>query len=355
MTKTLARNQGEPKIEEVAKRLHRISLPLSFDPRKVNVYLEIGEDGTATLFDAGTNDEPCRKALFSALERLGVEPQAVTDVVVTHAHVDHYGLAGIMASDAGTRVLMHHSETLILERHWNVGWWIPAYAEYMRRHGVDAGLAQRLADLEDWRYTLAPLAGFFAIDDGERLESASGRIWQVIHTPGHTSGHICLWNEDEQILIGGDHVLDVYSPHLRHVPGELTDPLSSYLAGLDRIEALAPRIILAGHGRPIEEVGSALAKLRAGHEETLEVVRRAISAPASAAEVTRRMYGDELPDFHLRLALPQTMVYLRHLEMRGEATNHLQGGVVHYLANPSAGGRESGRSWVVLKEAYDHE
>lgn len=339
-----------PRVHEVAEGLYGMVLPLPYDPRTVNVFVEVGEDGGAILFDCGTDDRACRETLVASLREIGVGPERVTDVVLTHAHVDHYGLAGWMAAEHGSRIHLHRGETLILQRHWRPDWWIPEYAAYMVRHGVEPELAEELAALEDWRYTLHPLEGFLPIEHGD-LIAGPRRRWRVVHTPGHSSGHVSLWDEESGLMVGGDHVLAVYSPHLRHVPGEMTDPLGSYLQSLDRVEDLAPDRILPGHGKPIEDLAAVAAELRAGHRRVLADVHAALGSPRSAREVTLGLHGDELPAFHLRLALPQVTVYLRHLEARGEARAHLEGGVIHYLAT-AADDRSGGRAPVSLEDSF---
>ena len=63
---------------------------------------------------------------------------------------------------------------------------------------------------------------------GEQVE-LGGKEWNVIHTPGHSDGHICFYQEEEQVLIAGDHILDKITPNISVWPGASQKPLHDYI------------------------------------------------------------------------------------------------------------------------------
>ena len=90
------------------------------------------------------------------------------------------------------------------------------------------------------------------LDGGERF-IVGGRTWEVVHTPGHSPGHMCLWDAQARLLCSGDHLLQVVSPPVTFERGFEADPMGSYLASLDRVRDLAPDLVLPGHGAPFRD------------------------------------------------------------------------------------------------------
>ena len=72
------------------------------------------------------------------------------------------------------------------------------------------------------------------LDGGERI-TVGDRTWEVVHTPGHSPGHVCLWSAADRLLCSGDHLLQVVSPPVTFERGFETDPMGSYLASLERV------------------------------------------------------------------------------------------------------------------------
>jgi glyoxylase-like metal-dependent hydrolase (beta-lactamase superfamily II) len=88
---------------------------------------------------------------------------------------------------------------------------------------------------------------------GDERFTADGRAWEVIHTPGHPPGHVCLWSAADRILPSGDHLLPAITSPVTFERGFERDPMSSYLDSLQRVAALAPALVLPGHGDPFPD------------------------------------------------------------------------------------------------------
>jgi hydroxyacylglutathione hydrolase len=175
-----------------------------------------GEGGPGVIVDA----PPDPAAIAEVVRRAGVVPQAL---LLTHGHLDHIGGAGRTAAEFG----------------------IPAHL-----HPADEGLA---AGLEGQARLLLGLPGgeysgaerYEPLADGEMLDLA-GLRFRVIHTPGHTAGHCCLWLEDEGVLFSGDHLF-AGSIGRTDLPGGDHATLMRSMA--ERIVPLpAGTDILPGHG-----------------------------------------------------------------------------------------------------------
>jgi glyoxylase-like metal-dependent hydrolase (beta-lactamase superfamily II) len=89
---------------------------------------------------------------------------------------------------------------------------------------------------------------------GERF-AVGGRTLEMLHTPGHSLGHICLHSPDDGLLFSGDHLLSGVTPSVTFERGFDANPLASYLDSLRLVAELGPRLVLPGHGQPFTEAG----------------------------------------------------------------------------------------------------
>jgi len=301
----------------VARGIHRVSVPLPFPPSEVAAWLIEGDDGH-TLVDTGIDTPPARGALRDGAERLGVTPDTLRHVVLTHAHIDHYGLAGQVRAWSGARVAMHEREEELIRAF--VDRW-PAEraqaADEFRALGVpDADLPPLLAATDQIHARYED----FRPDDllaGERGGLPGGGGWEWILTPGHSPGHISVYHPERRILIAGDHVLPRISPNVgadRYV----ADPLSDYLASLRRLRDLPVDLVLPSHGTPFDELAPRVDDIIAHHELRNDEIVRLLSSPLTTYELALRLFP--LLPVELRLhAFRETRAHLAYLQRVGRA------------------------------------
>ena len=150
-----------------------------------------GDDGELVLVDAGFPDHEA--AIFDALRTLDREPQELRHVVFTHAHPDHIGSAAAIVARTGAKTWMHPADVRIAES-----------GGPFRPMSSSPGLVQKIGFRLFWRPNepVAPIRIDEQIDDGETLPIAGGL--EVIHTPGHSAGHVSLMWQNGRLLIVGD-------------------------------------------------------------------------------------------------------------------------------------------------------
>ncbi|MCC6315625.1 MAG: MBL fold metallo-hydrolase [Thermomicrobiales bacterium] len=225
---------------EIAPGIHRIDTPLG--ERRCSVYLLAGSD-SALLIDTGLAGS-VESAILPELDRLGVEPERVRLVLISHADIDHCGDAEA-AKRAFPRALLacHHADAAeigsleaMIERR---------YGQFATEHGlVDS--AETLA----WYRA----AGRFAEPDlllagGESFALGSGWTVDLLHVPGHSRGHLALWDPHSRAAIVIDAALG------RTLPTRSGEPafpptyrdVDDYLTTLDRLAALEPELVLTAH------------------------------------------------------------------------------------------------------------
>ncbi len=297
---------------QVAPGVHRVSVPLPFPPREVAAWLL--EDGAGhTLVDTGIDTPPARGALRDGAERLGVTPATLRHVVLTHAHIDHYGLAGPVRAWSGARVCMHEREEALI-RAFVDDWPAERHraAEEFRAHGVPDGVVPELIAATD---RIHAQYEDFRPDDllaGERGDLPGGGGWEWLLTPGHSPGHVSVYHPERRILIAGDHVLPRISPNIgadRYVP----DPLSEYLASLARLRDLPVELVLPSHGEPFADLAARVDDIVAHHHERNEQLLALLERPRSAYELALLVFPDLPADTRLH-ALRETLAHLAYLE-----------------------------------------
>jgi glyoxylase-like metal-dependent hydrolase (beta-lactamase superfamily II) len=242
--------------------IHLLPIPTPFAVGTVNAYLI--DDDPLTLVDCGPNSATALGALEDLLAVHGRELADVAQVVVTHQHVDHMGLAAAVAQRCGAAIVCLDRLAPYLED-WET--WSDADDDealgLMLRHGVPAPVAHGLRAMarvvRGWG---APVRCDRRLRDGATLRFA-GRELRVLHRPGHSPSDTILVDEARGVVIGGDHLLGrissnaVVSRPLDWPPGTATDarraPLLEYRASLRATRELAPQLVLGGHGAPVSE------------------------------------------------------------------------------------------------------
>jgi len=195
-----------------------------------NVYLLLGE--RITLVDTGWPGNA--KRILSYLSSLGYEPSYVSDIVLTHCHIDHCGGASEVKERTKATVAAHGND---------VGC-ISGVTSYPTPRGM-LGLALRIVKPF---FRLHPVEVDLPLSDG--MEVPNSRGLGVIYTPGHTAGSICLYHSKLKVLFSGDTVI-CEGGEVRE-PAESTSMNPSEVRrSVKKLSALDFESILAGHGAPI--------------------------------------------------------------------------------------------------------
>ena len=218
----------------------------------VNVYLV--EDGdSVTLVDCGMwhpgePDDGLTK-LRHTLNTRGFVLEDISRIIVTHAHIDHYGMAGRLMELTGAELYMHAMTDLDCEKYRH-----PETAQARKRdtysdHGVPKAELPAFADtFMAWMPYLHSV-----VEASTRLKAASSSHRQApvgsSPHPGHSLGHICLWSHTDRLLFSGDHLLPAVTPPVTFERGFDRDPLRSYLESLKLVAERDPALVMPGHGR----------------------------------------------------------------------------------------------------------
>lgn len=318
---------------EVIAGVHQLKVPIPNNPvGYVLPYLfEIA--GGYAIIDPGWNAEESFESLRSQLAELGVSPADLRQIIVTHVHPDHYGMAGRLRELSGAEVLVHEQDMEIAE--WRARYGPEVIDGWFRRHGVPAA-----AGVASWMRAGRP-AGFDGVvpdrrmRDGEALKL--GRLeLRVIWTPGHSPGHACFYAEDQQLLFTGDHVLPTISPNVSLWPGSEGDPLGDYIRSLQRLRGLRVRKVLPAHEYSFDDLEKRLDELEHHHDGRLQEMIDAVAAGANTAyDIARRIrwtigHFDSFDPGTRRAAVSETLAHLRFLVGEGRLRSSERNGVVTF-------------------------
>jgi glyoxylase-like metal-dependent hydrolase (beta-lactamase superfamily II) len=321
----------------VPNYLHQLSIPTPFPVGPVNVYLAEGE--RLTLVDTGPRYEPAREALRKQLNQLGYQAEHLRRIVLTHAHADHCGLAAELAAEPGAEVWTHGENVDRLSADGN-GQRLAFYARLMRWAGVPLTVMMRLAKVQRGLHRYAePVAPDHLLADGDGLEMG-GEVWQVLHTPGHTGGLICLYQPERHLLLSSDHLLrDISSNAIVDPPpsGGTQRPrrLVEYLSQLRRVAQLDVGLTLPGHGPPITDHRALIQERLAFHEERgrriLETLgnRYPTSETLTAYQIAEALFP-ELDPVDTFLAISEVIGHLQWLESEGQVDYEDRGGTARW-------------------------
>lgn len=293
--------------------IYRIELPLPFfGLESVNSYVIEGDDGL-TVIDVGVDDESGSEALRSGLESLGHGLDSIAQMVITHLHPDHVGMASRLVEQAGSRFIMESSavENLHLYNDWSL------FRDFIREAALaNGGPPDEVAALsaDEPRPSWAPrsVPPTETVGDGEKISIAEDRWLETVHTPGHEPAHICLVDSRTGAMFSGDHVLPRITPFVPHL-GEGTDNLGTYLGSLERVENIDPPITYPAHGVTIERGRERARQIYLHHQRRLAGVLDLVQGGATAWEVMKGLFRPNLPPMHQRLAFGETMSHLERL------------------------------------------
>jgi glyoxylase-like metal-dependent hydrolase (beta-lactamase superfamily II) len=307
-------------------RIVPLSLPTPYPVGPVNAYLLPGPP--VTLVDCGPKTREALAALETGLAGAGTRLGQVERLIITHGHVDHFGLAARVAVESGARVMVHAADRpkLQVDR---------SFLAPMRRFIREAGFPEEFSDglinvLRAYRDQLDRVTPTDTLADGDRLPLADDSL-EVLHTPGHAQGHICLRAGDA--LISGDLLLEEISPNpiIEFGPdGTRLRTLPALLGSLRRVEALAPAVAYPGHGDPLREPAARAAELLRHHMGRKEDLAQMLASRAWTLRELADAWFRNLQEFNVILGLSEVMGHLDLLEDEGRLTVERRGGVARY-------------------------
>ncbi|MCW3039196.1 MAG: fold metallo-hydrolase [Solirubrobacterales bacterium] len=322
--------------------IHLIALPTPFAVGRVNCWLI--EDDPLTLVDCGPNSGTALTTLENGLRARGHRVEDLQRIVLTHQHIDHVGLAQILADRSGAEVCCLDA----------LAPWLATFAEQtvvddifssalMHAHGIPEDMVLVLRSVSaSYRAWGASVAGGVPLTPGGTLSFAD-RSLRILHRPGHSPSDTVFHDEARGILIGGDHLIAHISSNPLMArpldstgatpPQERPQALVTYLASLAQTARMDLALLLTGHGDPITDHVSLIAARERGHERRKRKIAGLIDqGPRTAFELATAMWGN-IAVTQAYLTLSEVLGHVDLLLNDGTVTEHWSDdGVVRFSA-----------------------
>jgi glyoxylase-like metal-dependent hydrolase (beta-lactamase superfamily II) len=320
--------------------IHRLAIPTPFQVGRVNAYLI--EDSPLTLVDSGPNSAKALDELEQALAGRGHAIEDIELLVVSHQHIDHFGLASILARRSGAEVAALEQLAPFLARFGEEAEADDRFSQsLMLRHGIPPEIVTALravsASFRAWGSAVEvtrPLA------DGAELVLRE-RTLRVLHRPGHSPSDTVFLDESRGILLAADHLIAHISsnPLLTRPLGADPDhagprpqALVTYIDSLERTRAMDLSLVLPGHGRPITDHATLIDERFRLHRRRAEKIRRLIaSQPRTAHEIAQELWGN-VAVTQAFLTLSEVLGHVDLLLADGGVVEDERDGVVHFRA-----------------------
>jgi glyoxylase-like metal-dependent hydrolase (beta-lactamase superfamily II) len=329
-----------------------IELPTPFGVATVNAYLI--PDDPLTLVDTGVATVAGLDALESGLARAGYRVEDLRRIVLTHHHLDHFGLAAALVRRSGAEVwafagvtdwLADYDRRMAEETTFIIGKYV--------RHGLPQSIALglRAADTITRGYGEAVRVDR-ALLDGDTVPFAH-REWTVHHRPGHSTSDLVFHDRSRRELLGGDHLIGhissnalVHEPLRTDVgpadPADRVSPLRDYVSSLERTRTMDVDVVLPGHGAPVTDHRRLIDQRAASTERRLRrIVAEVAAGRQTGYDIARSVWGDTA-SLQVQLVMSEVLGHLDVLEHDGRLVVDDSGDTLRFrVPEPGAPGLDA--------------
>ena len=290
-------------------RIHRI--PLEAFPKFWAYAYVVQKGNDRILIDCGSGTESSHKGLLEGLAQAGLQPSDLTHILITHAHIDHFGGLSKLHPVTQAKIGVHELDKQTVAHHE------ARLALISKRLGsflTETGLAEEERDqlLNIYRFTKAIYKSVpvdFIYED-----HVAG--FELIHLPGHCPGHVAMRLED--VIFCGDMVVEGVTPHLSPESINPYSGLDHYLTSLHRLEQWAggARLIFNGHDDVISDLPAHIQSTRENIIRRMSKAMEALAEPRTIAETAQAVYG-EIAGYNGLLMIEKTGAYIEYLYEHG--------------------------------------
>jgi glyoxylase-like metal-dependent hydrolase (beta-lactamase superfamily II) len=308
-----------PVVDLLPDGVVHVALPTPFPVGPVNCYILVDEP--VTVVDPGMLLDESTRLLEAALAENGRSVADVDQVLITHGHPDHFGAAGWLADVADAAVICGRAEVAKISP--TAG--RPSMVDLVHQLGIPDMMRDTFRAFYEGVQALSrpiDLARLRLLDDGDTLD-AGGRNWQVHVTPGHSVGHVSLYEPAERVLLSGDHLLACITPNpvLEPDPDSVEGrrrSLVEYLASLERFVRIDPLLVLPGHGPRFQDVPALTEAMRHHHDRRADEILAALRrlGEATPYELSGELFP-HIKDFTVMLGVSEVLGHLDVLEDDG--------------------------------------
>jgi glyoxylase-like metal-dependent hydrolase (beta-lactamase superfamily II) len=268
------------------ENIHAVPIPLPEPPDLITANVYAVGKGPITLIDTGPKIPGSFEFLRRNLWLTGFNLSDIERIIITHGHVDHFGLAVSICKAAGHPVecFIHGEDKWQVSReNFQKDMWSKELEHFMAMVDMPEKEIERMKKRFSSLKQLAdPIEEVSIMEDGDEF-IGDGFHLKVIHSPGHSPGACCLYESRQKVLFSGDHIIKHITPNpLMEIKRDhLSDPnyksLKAYLTSLDKLAGLEVRFVFPGHGEYIEDLPGIIYSYRVHHRERMDLIWEALN------------------------------------------------------------------------------
>jgi glyoxylase-like metal-dependent hydrolase (beta-lactamase superfamily II) len=325
-------------VEEVLPNLFKIEIPLPGSPLKaLNSYV-IRDRERNLIIDTGWNQEACLEAMQAGLGKLGVDLRQ-TDFFITHLHADHFGLLSNLVTET-SKIYFNQPDT----NRYQAGFRYGDFADFARLNGYpESELQASLQSHPGLKFRPKESLFFHVLKEGDILAIGDYRF-RCVETPGHTPGHMCLYELREKVFVSGDHLLNDITPNIQ-LWSDDRNPLEQYFASLDKVSQLDIELVLPGHRSIFRNCRGRIEELKEHHQKRLNEITSILEkGEKHAFQVASEMSWDIVcdswdlfPVSQKWFATGEAIAHLKYLKERGVIRSDLWKQTILFRINGDPG------------------
>ena len=328
-------------MTEVMPGIYQLKIPIPDNPLEyTNTYLVQGDNGYL-LIDTGWDNEEAFNSLKRQLTEIGIDFDDISQIVVTHIHADHCGLAGKIKSLSNAKLALHYLEKDFIESrgHMDMRKVLQQTKQWFHINGepADESLQSQTAWVGTMKF-IPPLPDIM-LSGGEIISVGSFNL-QIIWTPGHSPGHICLYEPSQRILFSGDHILPIITPNIRLDSPSSSNPLRDFINSLNAVKRLDVNLVLPGHEHFFTNLQQRVEEIIQHHiqrnSEILETIKTEVkTAYQISTEITwmPEFGGVNFQDLALmdrRMAIMETLAHVESMRFDGKVDKLFRDNIIYY-------------------------
>jgi glyoxylase-like metal-dependent hydrolase (beta-lactamase superfamily II) len=305
----------------------------------VNVYFIEGNQDNL-LIDTGLNTPESYETLASELKHYGFTIKDIRNILVTHSHFDHSGQAGKLKEICAAQTIMSAREVAVFNQQYvNKGIRSETALDILKSAGIPPSEAAAYHNVFS---TAIDLVSIFTpdriVENGDIIDIDPFRF-TVMETPGHSCGHICLYEPNRKFLFTGDLILPEISPNIGYYPGQGNNPLGEYFKSLVEIYKLEVNLAFPGHGPAFSGLRQITEAIVRHHENRNSSILKVLEkSPKSAYQVAQEIPWNDggesnfnsMNIFNRRLALGEATSHLEFLVVEGQVRKLVENGINMY-------------------------
>jgi len=328
-------------VAEIIPGINRFILPTPFSaPTYVNIYL-IQEDNGYLLIDTGWNNKESFDSLKQHMAEAGADFEDIRRIIITHTHPDHYGLVYRLKQLCQAELITSNEEKDAIEaRYINLEDYVSKLERMLNDNGTPPDeLPEFVSATSAVMKVVTPVLPDRILQEGETIHAGNFNL-HVFQTPGHSPGHLCLYEPTQKFLFSGDHVLPNISPNIGLHLTAVENPLGDYLDSLKLLRQLEVSLALPGHEEPFTNLTERIDELIRHHEtrnsEILELLK---TRPKTGYQIATEIQWlpnaaesswQRLDAINRRLAIPETLAHLEAMRNDGKVVKLSRDSIIYY-------------------------